>query len=325
MATRPATRGPRPQAARTSRASSPHGPSAAGSLCPRHAREVRHHPGRPRPRSARRGRRPPSAQSPLMQKWSSSSSSITAAMPAMSPAFCRSRMRRGRARAAELLEDERVVRRRAVERHLHAGHLPPAPAPRRRSPAAVKVGTITARSPTSRPPRAAPVGELGQHGLAEVGRRVERVDVHAVGHLAGHPQHPRVHRGDVDRRVGHVDRPGRPHARAAARGSSTRPRGRARSPRKAREDRPQRLDVLAQPRPRRVELGCRSGARCGPAPGCRARAGSARRCASASSHATGAVTIGLRGKATATPVRRSRSARQGGGRARRGRRCGRPR
>ena len=52
----------------------------------------------------------------------------------------------------------------------------------------------------------------------------------------------------------------------------------------------------------------RSGARCGPAPGCRARAGSARRWPRPAPTPTCAVTIGLRGNATATPVRMSMSA-----------------
>jgi hypothetical protein len=35
---------------------------------------------------------------------------------------------------------------------------------------------------------------------------VERVHVHPVGHRAGHAEHPRVHRREVDGRVGDVDR-----------------------------------------------------------------------------------------------------------------------
>ena len=46
------------------------------------------------------------------------------------------------------------------------------------------------------------------HRLAEVGGVVERMDVHTVGDLAGHAEHPRVHGSDVDRRVRCADRPG---------------------------------------------------------------------------------------------------------------------
>ena len=38
----------------------------------------------------------------------------------------------------------------------------------------------------------------------------DRVDVHSVGYFAGHPQHPRIHRRDVDFGVGRVDRPRTP-------------------------------------------------------------------------------------------------------------------
>ena len=53
---------------------------------------------------------------------------MTAAMPAMSPAFCALAQAFGRAREAELVEDERVVRRRAVERD-HACATSPATRP----------------------------------------------------------------------------------------------------------------------------------------------------------------------------------------------------
>ena len=41
---------------------------------------------------------------------------------------------------------------------------------------------------------------------SEVARFADRVDVDAVGDLAGHAQHPRVDGGDVDLRVGRFDR-----------------------------------------------------------------------------------------------------------------------
>lgn len=40
----------------------------------------------------------------------------------------------------------------------------------------------------------------------DVARLAERMHMHAVGHLACHPQHPRVHRRDVDLRIRRVDR-----------------------------------------------------------------------------------------------------------------------
>ena len=44
----------------------------------------------------------------------------------------------------------------------------------------------------------------------EVAGLADRVDVHAIGDLAGHLQHPRIHGGDVDGRIGNVDRAGAP-------------------------------------------------------------------------------------------------------------------
>src|SRR5581483_2424236 len=56
--------------------------------------------------------------------------------------------------AAELIEDERVVRCRPVERDLHAGHLPPlVHVVAGRSRGGANVGTITSNSPGSRPAR----------------------------------------------------------------------------------------------------------------------------------------------------------------------------
>ena len=37
--------------------------------------------------------------------------------------------------------------------------------------------------------------------------------MNAVGHLAGHPQHPRIDRGDINLRIRRVDRPGAPLGR----------------------------------------------------------------------------------------------------------------
>src|SRR3546814_2116251 len=48
-------------------------------------------------------------------------------------------------------------------------------------------------------------------GVAQVDGGVEGVDMDAVRDLAGHAQHPRIDRGEVDRRVRHGDRSRRPH------------------------------------------------------------------------------------------------------------------
>jgi hypothetical protein len=47
----------------------------------------------------------------------------------------------------------------------------------------------------------------------EVGGGDERVQMDAVSHLAGHPQHPGIDGGDVERRVRDIDRSGGPLAR----------------------------------------------------------------------------------------------------------------
>src|SRR3546814_1649681 len=53
--------------------------------------------------------------------------------------------------------------------------------------------------------------EVGGDGVAQVDGGVEGVDMDAVRDLAGHAQHPRIDRGEVDRRVRHGDRSRRPH------------------------------------------------------------------------------------------------------------------
>ena len=77
--------------------------------------------------------------------------------------------------------------------------------------------------------------------------------VNTVGHLSGHPEHPRVHGGDVDRRVVHVDRPRRPRRRQQRQVVVlTLDRQRLARAERA-EDRLHGEDVVAQPWPRWVE------------------------------------------------------------------------
>ena len=69
--------------------------------------------------------------------------------------------RSGRARVTDLLEDERVVGRRAVERHLHAGPLPPGRRSSSVSPTTMNDGTMTSSVAGSRPAASAPAARFG--------------------------------------------------------------------------------------------------------------------------------------------------------------------
>ncbi len=58
-----------------------------------------------------------------------------------------------------------------------------------------------------RPAFAAPSAMFGSAWPIDIARLAERMDVHPVGYFAGHPQHPRIHRGDIDFGVGLFDLP----------------------------------------------------------------------------------------------------------------------
>ena len=53
-------------------------------------------------------------------------------------------------------------------------------------------------------------GDIRAHRFLQVSGRIERVHVYAVGHLACHPQHPRVDGSHVDGRRGHANGAGSP-------------------------------------------------------------------------------------------------------------------
>ena len=82
----------------------------------------------------------------------------------------------------------------------------------------------------------------------------ERVDVDAVGHRPGHPQHPRVDGGHVDGGIGHVDRPRRPLLLRNVSSTNSPWKSSGASSRNAAKHARMRLDVLAQPRAGMLEL-----------------------------------------------------------------------
>ena len=67
-------------------------------------------------------------------------------------------------------------------------------------------GTITAMSAGERPDFAAPAATFGMDVTGEIARLTERMDMYSVGDFACHAQHPRIHRGNVDVRIGCGDR-----------------------------------------------------------------------------------------------------------------------
>ena len=88
----------------------------------------------------------------------------------------------------------------------------------------------------------------GQHDLADVGRRAHRMEPYALGHFARHPAHHRIHRRDMDRDVGMLDRP-RIEQRHHQVDVVVRPRDlERRVGLPVRPDRPHRLHILAHPR-----------------------------------------------------------------------------
>ena len=136
-------------------------------------------------RSVRRRGRPTRASVQNTARWSSV---ISAAMPARSPAFCLARMPIGRAFEAGFVPDEGVVRCRPVERQRRPGRSSrPAAISASSSPTIVVTGTITATSPTGCDRLgSAPAAMPGSDVAFEVAGLADRVDVHAVGDLAGH-------------------------------------------------------------------------------------------------------------------------------------------
>ena len=114
---------------------------------------------------------------------------------------------------AGLVPDERVVRRAAVEAHAGADELAfvvpflvGVADDRHGRDDRVDVGRGAARLLGAG-------SHVGQHVAGDVARLAEWVDVHAVGDLTGHAQHPRVHRGDVDLGIGRIDGAGAPLGR----------------------------------------------------------------------------------------------------------------
>ncbi len=105
--------------------------------------------------------------------------------------------RRG-ALVAEVVELEGVVPCGAVERDLRPGPL------EQRRPLLVRVarhgehGDDQIDRVAAAPGASRPLGDRGKQPVVQVGHRVQRVDVYAVGNLAGHTAHPRGHRRYVD-------------------------------------------------------------------------------------------------------------------------------
>ena len=103
---------------------------------------------------------------------------------------------------AELLEDERVVRRRPVEADHGANRLPPS------RPLLVGVADGGEQRHEDRERRQVAItagrarGQVREQRVPVVRDGVEGMDADAVAVLPGHAQHPRVDGGDVDGRVG---------------------------------------------------------------------------------------------------------------------------
>ena len=214
--------------------------------------------------------------------------------------------RGGGAGVAEVVEDERVVGGGAVEGDQGAGEMAPSVAfvggvaddeeggDDDLEVIEVAVGALGFG------------GEMGGDGVVEVGAGVEGVDVDAVGNLAGEAEHPRVDGGEVDGRIGWTDGPGRPDgwkegelvvvAVVVEWGAAA-----------CVEAGADGADVVADAGAGRVECGVVAafdvGADLGAEPEAEPAVGGV-----ASSQANWAVTMGLRGKATAMPVSRSMSA-----------------
>ncbi len=94
----------------------------------------------------------------------------------------------------------------------------------------------------------------GAHDLFEVPQRVERMDVHAVGDLAGHAARPRSHGSDVDRDVGMLDRARAPHRRQQVERPVVAVEVELLLALERAEDRAQSEHVLAEPGSRMIEL-----------------------------------------------------------------------
>ena len=135
--------------------------------------------------------------------------------------------------------------------------------------------------------------------------------VEAVGDLARHAQHPGVDRCDVDRRVREGDRTGRPHGGQQRHGVVLPVDGQGPAGAEGFEDLLDREHVLAQPRSGRVELRPVAPLDMRPhlCPEPEPEAPPARL---GQFHTVEAVTMGLRGKATAMPVMMSISAASAG-------------
>jgi hypothetical protein len=128
--------------------------------------------------------------------------------------------------------------------------------------------------------------------------------MHTIRDISRHPQHPRIHRGDIHFGIRCIDRPRAPLRRDEVQVVELavvieRPRS------KRGETRPSlrvRSHAAAGPDARSPS---RSAARHACAPACQVRAGTSRPSPPAA-HAVAEVTNGLRGNATATPVDSSR-------------------
>ncbi len=111
---------------------------------------------------------------------------------------------------AGLIQDERIVRRAAVETEAGPGQgtlgLPLGVGIAHDGDGRNDEIDIAGRATGGGRAR----GHLRDDAASEITRLAEGVDVHTVGNLAGHPQHPRIHRCDIDFGVGFGDRTGAP-------------------------------------------------------------------------------------------------------------------
>lgn len=148
------------------------------------------------------------------------------------------------------------------------------------------------------------VGNIRHDMTREVAGLANRMDMHSVGHFACHSQHPRIHRGDIDFRVGSVD-----GSRTPLRSNEVEVVEVAvvieRPGAERREARLHGEQVVAQPGTGPLEGHPIAPHDVGAHLRTQTQPELPARCF-LNSHAVAAVTKGLRGKATATPVDNSR-------------------
>ena len=147
-----------------------------------------------------------------------------------------------------------VGRRRGVKRDLLAGVALGRARSASVSPVTMNTEAIRSIWP-GRAPRRARRRDRRPHHVAHVPRAVQRVDVEAVGHLAGRARHALADAGERDRDVRMLDRAGIEEVadqREAVEAAFVR---RARGVLEGVQDRAEAADVVDDPRGRVVELG----------------------------------------------------------------------